>query len=56
MDVNLTALDSQPSGLHDQYIFYLGYDKTTLTPEVQNHLLKELATRCEQMILLEEVV
>ena len=56
MDVNLTALDSQPSGLHDQYIFYLGYDKTTLTPEVQSYILKELRTRCEQMILLETLM
>jgi len=56
MHVNLTTIDSQPSGLHDQYIFYLGYDKTTLAPEAQNYILKELRTRCEQMILLETFV
>ena len=53
MDVNLTVIDSQPSGLHDQYIFYLGYDKSNLDTEVQTFLLHELARRCTQMVLLE---
>lgn len=51
--INLTKIDSLPSGNFEEYIFYLGYDKGNLDAEVQNLLLNELASRCTQMVLLE---
>lgn len=37
--INLTKIDSQPSGIHNEHIFYVAFDKTT---ENQEELLREL--------------
>lgn len=48
--VNLTAIDSQPSGLHDQHIFYLAFDKKT---EGADQLIDELQEFCTNVIELQ---
>jgi prephenate dehydratase len=49
-DVNLTAIDSQPSGLHDQHIFYLAFDKTT---DGGDELIEKLTTHCTHVMELQ---
>jgi chorismate mutase / prephenate dehydratase len=48
--VNLTAIDSQPSGLHDQHIFYLAFDKTT---DGGDELIDKLTTYCTHVMELQ---
>ncbi len=41
--VNLTKIDSQPSGIHNEHIFYVAFDKATQNQEA---LLDELRSQC----------
>ncbi len=48
--VNLKTIDSQPSGVHGEHIFYIAYDRST---EDQDALIEELATHCTNVIQLD---
>jgi len=50
-NINLTKIDSMPSGNFEEYIFYLAFDKNNVAN--REELMKELARHYNQIVLLD---
>lgn len=49
--INLTKIDSLPSGKFEEYIFYLAFNKTDKNSNIDK-LLEQLSLRCKTVVLL----
>lgn len=50
-NINLTKIDSMPSGNFEEYIFYLSFDKNGVKDH--NNVLKELVCHCNNVVQLQ---